>query len=104
MFVRLLLWSLAGLGIIMTLGAGLFFYLVWTPAPAIPHLSGTFTRSAIQVANLTRTYSLYTPRNLPRDAPLVVALHGSDGNAARLRTATGYGFDRLADQHGFAVA
>lgn len=103
MLVRLLLWSLAGLVVITTLGAGLFFYLLWTPAPAIPHLSGTLTRGAIQVAGLTRTYSLYTPRNLPRDAPLVVGLHGSDGNAARLRIATGYGFERLADQHGFAV-
>ncbi len=103
MFVRLLLLSVAGLVVVTMLGAGLFFYLLWTPAPAIPQLSGALTRGAIQVGNLRRTYSLYTPRNLGRGAPLVVALHGSDGNGARLRLATGYGFERLADQNGFAV-
>ncbi|MFZ2029592.1 MAG: PHB depolymerase family esterase [Vitreimonas sp.] len=104
MFVRLLLWLVAGFVTIAMLGAGLFFYLLWTPAPVMPHLSGRLSRGAIEVAGLTRTYALYTPRNLPRDAPLVIALHGSDGSAAQVRIATGYGFERLADQHGFAVA
>jgi polyhydroxybutyrate depolymerase len=102
-FVRLLLWFIAGLATITILGAGLLFYLLWTPAPAMPHLSGTLSRGAIQVAGLERTYSLYTPRNLAPGAPLVIAMHGSDGTGARMRIATGYGFERLADQYGFAV-
>jgi len=32
-----------------------------------------------------------------------MVLHGSDGDADRVRKATGYGFERLADQHRFAV-
>ena len=30
--------------------------------------------------------------------------HGSDQDGAQIRRWTGYGFDRLADEHGFAVA
>jgi hypothetical protein len=32
-----------------------------------------------------------------------VLMHGSDENGARIRIETGYGFERLADEHGFAV-
>ena len=103
-FVRLLLWVIAGLGAILSVGAGLFFYLLWTPAPAIPHLSGALRQGAVEVSDVSRTYYLYTPRNLAPGAPLVIAMHGSDGTGARMRVATGYGFERLADQYGFAVA
>jgi polyhydroxybutyrate depolymerase len=40
---------------------------------------------------------------LTKGAALVVVMHGSGGNSAQARTATGYGFDRLADEHKFAV-
>ena len=33
----------------------------------------------------------------------MVAMHGSGENGAQMRIETGYGFDRLADEHGFAV-
>jgi polyhydroxybutyrate depolymerase len=33
----------------------------------------------------------------------VLAMHGSGENAAQIRIETGYGFERLADEHGFAV-
>ena len=33
----------------------------------------------------------------------MLAMHGSGENAAQMRIETGYGFDRLADEHGFAV-
>jgi polyhydroxybutyrate depolymerase len=41
---------------------------------------------------------------LARGAPLVVAMHGSDENGAQMRIQTGYGFERVADQQGFAIA
>ena len=103
MFVRVLLWSVAGLATIVVLGGGLLFYLLWSPAPTMPRLSGALTRGAIEVAGLRRTYSLYRPQHLAPGAPLVVAMHGADGSGARMRTSTGYGFERLADQYGFAV-
>src|SRR5712671_1691692 len=81
----------------------LFGYFVYTPAPEIPRLSGTLTQGAITVGGLERTYRTYVPRGLPKGAPLVVVMHGAGENGTRMRVETGYGFERLADEHGFAV-
>lgn len=51
-----------------------------------------------------RSYAFYAPPNLASGAPLVLALHGSMGNAEQMRRSTGYGFERLADRHGFVLA
>lgn len=84
--------------------AALLGWFVYSPDPEVPVLSGDFTRGSIDVGGLTRTYRLYVPHALPKQAPLVMVLHGSGENGAQIRMETGYGFDRLADQHGFAVA
>ena len=92
--------------IIVALGAGLaalFGYFVYSPAPEVPQLSGKLTKGTLTVGGLTRTYRAYVPRGLARGAPLVVVMHGSGENGARIRIETGYGFERLADQRGFAV-
>src|SRR5438876_5514778 len=81
----------------------LLAYFVYTPLSAVPRLSGTLTKGTITVAGLTRTYSTYVPRDLAKGAPLVVVMHGAGENGARMRVETGYGFERLADEHGFAV-
>jgi polyhydroxybutyrate depolymerase len=51
-----------------------------------------------------RTYRLYVPVTLPRDAaaPLVFVFHGGDGNGASAERLTG--FDDLADREKFVVA
>jgi polyhydroxybutyrate depolymerase len=90
------------LGLVVLCGA-LFGYFVYTPPPEIPHLSGTLSKGSIEVGGLKRTYMTYVPQGLAKGAPLVVVMHGSGENAARIRAETGYGFDRLADEHGFAV-
>jgi len=82
---------------------GVLFYYAYTPASEIPDLSGTPTTGSIEVGGLKRTYTTYVPRGLAKGAPLVLAMHGSGENAAQMRRATGYGFDRAADAHGFAV-
>ncbi|MBI3677180.1 MAG: prolyl oligopeptidase family serine peptidase [Proteobacteria bacterium] len=101
--LRFLLWSLAGIVALIGVLGALFFYLVYTPAPEVPRLSGTLTRESIQVGGLKRTYLTYVPRGLSKDAPLVVVMHGAGENGAQMRIETGYGFERLADHHGFAV-
>lgn len=83
--------------------AALFGYLAYSPAADMPRLSGTLTRGTIAVGALKRTYLTYVPPDLAKGAPLVVVMHGSGLNGARIRVSTGYGFDRLADEHGFAV-
>jgi polyhydroxybutyrate depolymerase len=98
--LRFCLWSLLA---IVGLGGALFGYFVYTPAPEIPHLSGTLTKGSIEVDGLTRTYRTYVPQGLAKGAPLVLVMHGSGENGAQIRIETGYGFDRTADTHGFAV-
>ncbi len=104
--LRIFLWILAGF--VVVLGT-LFFYFIYTPALfstsaiEVPHLTGTPAKGDINVGGLKRTYLLYVPRGLAKRAPLVVVMHGSGENGGRIRRETGYGFDRLADKHGFAV-
>ena len=99
--LRFCLWSVL---VVVGLGGVLVGYYVYTPPSEIPQLSGTLTKGSIEIGGLKRTYTTYAPRGLARGAPLVLAMHGSGENAAQMRMATGYGFDRLADEHGFAVA
>ena len=61
------------------------------------------TKGTIEVGGLTRTYLTYVPLGLTKGAPLVVVMHGSGQNGAQTRKWTGYGFERLADERGFAV-
>ena len=87
------------------LGGALVGYSVYSysSAPEVPQLSGTLTKATIDVGGLTRTYRTYVPQGLVKGAPLVVVMHGSGENGAQMRIETGYGFDRIADTHGFAV-
>lgn len=99
-FLRFCLWSLLGL---VALGGALFGYFVYSPDPPLPPLSGTLTKASIEVGGLKRIYRIYVPRGLAPGAPLVLVMHGSGENGAQIRIGTGYGFERLADAHGFAV-
>jgi len=100
---RVLRFFLWGLIVVVALGCALVGYFVYSPAPEVPRLSGTLTRGTIAAGGLTRTYLTYVPRGLTKGAPLVVVMHGSGQNGAQMRRDMGYGFDRLADTHGFAV-
>ncbi len=92
-----------GFIVVVALGGALFGYFVYSPAPEIPRLSGRLTEGTIRVGGLKRIYLTYVPQGLTKGAPLVVVMHGSGENGARMRMATGYGFERLADQRGLAV-
>jgi polyhydroxybutyrate depolymerase len=93
---------LAFLGLLAVLAA-LVAYFVYTPDPELPQLSGTLSQGTLEVAGLTRSYRSYVPKGLPEGAALVLVLHGSGEGPQAVRKGTGYGFERLADQHGFAV-
>lgn len=101
--LRFLRFGLLSLAAMAVLAGALFGYYVYTPASEIPQLSGALTRGSLEVGGRQRTYLLYVPQGLPKGAPLVLAMHGSGLDAAQMRVDTGYGFDRLADEHGFAV-
>lgn len=101
--LRFLRFCVLGVLAVAALGAALFGYFLYTPEPAVPRLSGALTKAAIEVGGLKRTYLAYVPRGLAKAAPLVMVMHGSGESGAQIRVETGYGFERLADHHGFAV-
>lgn len=100
---RLLLIGLTSLLALVALAAAGLAFLLVTPEPALPQLSGTLGKATMDVAGIQRSYRTYVPQGLPRGAPLVLVLHGSGEGPQAIRVGTGYGFERLADQHGFAV-
>lgn len=100
---RLLLISLLSLLALAALVIALFAYFLYTPEPELPPLSGTLSKASMEVAGLQRSYRTYVPRGLPKGAPLVLVMHGSGEGPQAIRVGTGYGFERLADAHGFAV-
>lgn len=99
-FLRWCFWGLLGL---VGLGGALLGIFVYSPDPELPALSGALTKGSIEVDGLKRRYSTYIPRGLPTGAPLLLVMHGSGENGAQIRIGTGYGFERLADERGFAV-
>ena len=102
-FLRILRRTLWTILVFVAIVGALLGYFVYSPDAEVPVLTGTLTRATLAVDGLTRTYRLYVPSGLPKRAPLVVVLHGSGENGAQIRMQTGYGFDRLADRHRFAV-
>jgi polyhydroxybutyrate depolymerase len=98
--LRFLVWLVVGLVVI---GAAFAAYFIYTPDPDVPQLSGRVVEGSITSDGRVRTYLTYVPQNVAPGAPLVIAMHGSGGSARQMRAATGYGFELLADQHGFAV-
>lgn len=100
---QILRFILVGLTVLLVSAAGLCGFLIYTPEPTMPTLTGTLTKATLTLDGETYTYRLYLPKGLAQNAPLVMVLHGSGQNGAQIRTETGYGFERLADQHGFGV-
>jgi polyhydroxybutyrate depolymerase len=92
-----------GLIAFVALAGALFAYFIYSPEPAVPQLSSTLSKATMEVGGFKRTYRTYLPKGLPKGAPLLIVLHGSGENGAQIRLETGYEYDRLADQHGFAV-
>ena len=93
------------IGVVALVGVlgALLGYFGYSPDPEVPQLSGTLTRETMTVGGLERIYRTYVPRALAKGSALVVVMHGAGENGARIRIETGYGFERLADEHGFAV-
>jgi polyhydroxybutyrate depolymerase len=101
--MRLMRRILAGLGVLLLVLAGAFGYFLYAPSPAVPRLGASIQRDSVRVGGRMRSYAFYVPARVAPNPPLVLALHGSMGSPEQMRQATGYGFERLADRHGFVV-
>ena len=92
-----------GVGLLF-LGAGAAYaYFLHTPAPELPRLSASVQRDSLRVGARQRRYAFYAPAKVASRPPLLLALHGSMGNAEQMRRITAYRFEQLADDHGFIV-
>jgi polyhydroxybutyrate depolymerase len=90
--------------VLVLLCAAAAAYFLYAPAPARPELGADVARQSVTVQGREREYLSYLPPGLKPGAPLVIVLHGSGQTGEVIRQRTGYGFDRLADERGFAVA
>jgi polyhydroxybutyrate depolymerase len=89
---------------VLVLGLGAAYaYFLYTPAPSAPTLTAAIQRGSLRVGDLERTFAFYVPARLVSNPPLLIALHGSMGNAGKMRYETAYRFEQLADEHGFIL-
>ena len=78
------------------LGAA-FGYFIYVPPPDVPALTALLQRDSLQIGLQRRTFAFYVPSKINFHSPLLIALHGSMGNAEQMRRASGYRFEELAD-------
>lgn len=90
--------------VLLLLCAAAFAYFLYAPVPARPALGADTVRQRVTVQGHEREYLSYLPAGLQPGAALVIVLHGSGQSGQLIRQRSGYGFDRLADERGFAVA
>lgn len=102
--MRKVLFLFARVAIVLVLLIGaLFVYFIYSPNPQVPPLSGRLVNGTIQADGLTRSYLTYVPQGLRKGVPLLLVMHGSGEHGSQMRRATGYGFERLADERKFVV-
>jgi len=99
--VRILL---AGALLLLVVAASGLWWWGWrTPAYPMPALTGTLEQRSFDHDGLPRAMVYYVPARLPPSVPVLLVLHGSAGNPDRMRSATAFAFDALADRDGFVV-
>lgn len=62
--------------------------------------TGRLTEHKFKHKGVEYTYSVYLPKNIKADAPLVMVLHGYGSKDVPVIK---YGFNPVADEHGFAI-
>jgi polyhydroxybutyrate depolymerase len=90
-----------GFAAVVIIVAGVIRYMFVVAAIEPPLLKGNLQRHAFSFDGRDRAFFFYLPAQLKRGAPVVLVLHGLRGTGDRIRQATAYAFDALADQHGF---
>jgi polyhydroxybutyrate depolymerase len=95
---------LLSLAVCAVVVAALARYFVYVPVIEPPELTGTLTDQVLDVSGTERRFAVYQSAQPVESAAAVIMLHGARGSGARIRRVSGYGFDALADRHGFVVA
>jgi len=74
-----------------------------TPAFPQPALTGKIEQRRLDVGGTNRSFLVYVPARLADPVPVVLVLHGSGSSAARMRSATAWAFEQIADREGAVV-
>ena len=91
--------------VVLTLVGGSAFW-AWglrTPAFPQPALTGKVEQRRLDVGGISRSFLVYIPERLADPVPVVLVLHGSASSAERMRSATAWAFEQLADREGAVV-
>jgi len=91
------------LSVCVIIAAVLGRYFVYVPVVEPPPLTGALAEHALDIDGLDRRFSVYRPDRPLESTAAVIMLHGSRGSGKRIRRGSDYGFDLLADRHGFIV-
>lgn len=93
------------IGCLILLGLFTFLYLFYVPDLKQPKLSADIKKATIKWGNYQRTYLSYVPSSIVESSKpgLIIVLHGSGIDGAKIRQWTGYEFDQMADAHEFIV-
>lgn len=85
--------------------AAAYLAVLLLPASGVaqPQAGGNVQKLTVRVSDRDRNYVRYVPDNVKPGQPLVIVLHGTFGNGYGMRQDTDYGFEKLANQHGFVV-
>ena len=84
-------------------GAALWAWGLRTPEYPQPALTGKVEQRRLDVGGLSRSFLVYIPERRIDPVPVVLVLHGSASSAERMRSATGWAFEQLADREGAVV-
>jgi len=83
--------SILGVAVII---AALFLIYVYVPTPKEPALSSVSHKNTMEVGNLSRTYISYHPKMVKPSPALLIVLHGTGIDGAKVREWTGYESNR----------
>ena len=74
---------------VVAFAASAYAYLVYSPKPQMPSLSTEVQHATMRVGDRERSYLAYVPARLPSGAGLVIVLHGSGMDGAKMRGVDG---------------
>ena len=78
-------------------------YYTTTEVFRAPPTQGNYKTYSFTHDDLTRTYDVYIPSTLKKNASVFFLFHASRGNSKDMRSSTGYDFEYLAEEKGFLV-
>ena len=78
-------------------------YYTTTEVFRAPPTQGNYKTYSFTHNDLIRTYDVYIPSTLKKNASVFFLFHASRGNSKDMRSSTGYDFEYLAEEKGFLV-